>query len=240
MSPPIWISHRGLKHAHSENTKMAFKEAIKAGFTHFETDLRITADEHIVLAHDDNLARLGGPKRPVATMSRAELEALPLPCGSRLMFFDELLGEFGDYYWTLDVKPETGLAVINSLARHWRTEHAQWFKTKVKFLMWSKAQQRLAESLFSDSHFYARRTQCWRAAGAVLSSLPKLGGIEPKRTYSLLPQFCGISLFEPRYVGAFHRQGAKALAFLPSNDKQAAAAVAAGFDEILTDHLILE
>jgi len=51
---PVLIAHRGapLVSGHPENTRAAFEGALAAGFTRVETDLRLTDDGRIVLAHD--------------------------------------------------------------------------------------------------------------------------------------------------------------------------------------------
>ena len=58
---PFWISHRGYAKKYTENSQEAFDAALDLGFEFLETDLRITADGHIVLCHDPDFRRLGGP-----------------------------------------------------------------------------------------------------------------------------------------------------------------------------------
>ena len=114
---PVWISHRGVSHAYDENTRDAFDLAIKSGFSHLETDLRISADGHIVLCHDHSLVRVAGNTRCADQMQRAELELVILRGGGHLMFFDEFIDRYAAYNWTFDIKAESGFAVIAALCQ---------------------------------------------------------------------------------------------------------------------------
>lgn len=53
------IGHRGVSFSDqtkiSENSLAAYRYAIDCGATHIETDLKVTADNHIVIMHDDTL-----------------------------------------------------------------------------------------------------------------------------------------------------------------------------------------
>jgi len=54
---PLCVAHRGASGAFPENTILAFKEADKMGADGFELDLRITADDVVVVLHDETLLR---------------------------------------------------------------------------------------------------------------------------------------------------------------------------------------
>ena len=74
-----WISHRGYcQEGELENTKGAFDAAVKLGFFHLETDLRMSSDKHLLLSHDMNLFRLGADKEAVFYKKRKELEKISL------------------------------------------------------------------------------------------------------------------------------------------------------------------
>ncbi|MFQ7077552.1 MAG: glycerophosphodiester phosphodiesterase [Christensenellaceae bacterium] len=52
---PYIAAHRGDTTVHSENTVGAIEDAARIGATHVEIDIRLTADEQIVLLHDDDI-----------------------------------------------------------------------------------------------------------------------------------------------------------------------------------------
>jgi len=55
--PTVNIAHRGARSLAPENTLAAGKKALEAGADMWELDLRLTADGHVVVIHDDTLIR---------------------------------------------------------------------------------------------------------------------------------------------------------------------------------------
>ena len=88
------IAHRGLHDVRRgvvENTLGAAARAVEHGFN-IEVDLTLTADEAVVVFHDDTLDRLTGDTGRVDRRSLAELRALPMKGTSdRIATLDELL-----------------------------------------------------------------------------------------------------------------------------------------------------
>ena len=242
MAGPLWISHRGFKRDAVENTAEAFRAAVRAGFTALETDLRLSADGHIVLHHDPDLRRLGGEPRRIATLTRAELEAVRLgpDKAARLLFFEQFLGEFPGCAWTFDVKPETGPATIRALKSLADAKGlVDWIVAQAKFVTWSPADEALVGELFPGAVCYAREPECWRLGLSLIFGTAGLAGVRKGRIYALPPRLRGLRFFKRKYVGAVHARGGRILAFLPETDDDARAAVAAGVDEILTNGLIV-
>lgn len=86
---PIPIAHRGLLRHAPENTLPACAACLELGMG-FELDIRTTKDGHLVVLHDDNVARTtNGPSRSVRDMTLAELKQLD--AGS--WFDDAFVGE---------------------------------------------------------------------------------------------------------------------------------------------------
>ena len=54
---PLIIPHRGGSNIVPENTLHGLELAIKEGFSHFETDLRMSKDGEIFLHHDETFDR---------------------------------------------------------------------------------------------------------------------------------------------------------------------------------------
>jgi len=81
---PEWLTsqpyaHRGLHFdtVHPENSLAAFRSAANAGFG-IELDVHKTADGHVVVIHDDTLARMTDDPRPVSAVTLSELRKLHL------------------------------------------------------------------------------------------------------------------------------------------------------------------
>ena len=239
-STPLWISHRGYRANAPENTFSAFNAATGIGFTALETDLRLTKDRHLVLIHDETIARLTGDRIRVRDLTRRQLESYRLAGNERFLFFDRFADAFDTCNWTLDIKPEAGLQTISALAEI-AGQSGALHKTphQVKFLTWSAAHESRLKSFFPRAVYYGRKYECWRAGLAVIAGLPVFGAIQPGRIYALPPAIWKISLFKASIVRQYHIQHARTIAYLPETDAAARRAVRAGFDEILTNKKIV-
>ena len=236
-----WISHRGYcGEGEVENTLGAFKQAVRYGFMHLETDLRLSADKKLILVHDPHLKRLGGSKTPVYKSKSEQLKQVHLMGKSRILFFDDFIENFQNCVWTLDIKPEEGFETVKYLAMFiQKSKIKTHFIEKTKYLFWNEAQQNLFAKLVPGVKFYAREKQCWRAGLAILLGLPSLSGISKDLVYAVPPTLFHLNLFQEKYLKAYKQAGAKIAAFLPENQTQAQKALELGFDEILTNGLIV-
>ncbi len=114
------MAHRGgAKHPDLtglENTLAAFRHAYGLGYRYFETDVHLTADGALVAFHDDVLDRVTDASGAIAT-APAEVIARALIGGSEpIPFLADLLAEFGDCRFNIDLKAEgTGAALAELL-----------------------------------------------------------------------------------------------------------------------------
>lgn len=229
MNKPVWISHRGLWQDSEENTLDAFTSAVVAGFDYLETDLRVSADGEIFLTHDRSLKRMTGRDRNIDHIPSAELRTITTLQGNHVPSLNEFLQHFSNKGHVFDIKPETGSEVIDSL------RHYDLNLRKTIFLFWdAKHEQKLLQQ-WPKAICFAREQECRKAGWEALTGLPFIKGIQKNRIYSLPPNFKGMPLFTQRIVKAFHRRGAKILAFLPNDTKHQKKAITAGFDFILSD-----
>lgn len=239
-SQVTWISHRGVTEHCVENTQEAFDAAVACGFPALETDLRCCRSGEIVLAHDPTLQRLTGKANAIADLTREELEALTLEGGAKLLFWDAFAIRFAKLQWVLDIKPEGAVQTLHALAAWAKANNQEKaLVAKSRFLTWHKAHELLVQQLFPGAVFYARSQECWRAGLCTLCKAPWLGGIQAGKIYSLTPTVRGIPLYRRHIIEAYHRRGAKVLAFLPETPQEAQAAIQAGCDQILTNYTIL-
>ncbi len=74
--PPIVFAHRGASGTMPENTIEAFEEAVRMGATYLETDVQVTSDGVLVLAHDPHLGRTAGDTREIKDLAFAELRTI--------------------------------------------------------------------------------------------------------------------------------------------------------------------
>lgn len=95
------IAHRGIWNNAPENSLLAIRRAIEAGYDVVEIDVRRTADGQFVLLHDDTLERMAGVNNQPETMTLAELTSLPLrdrDGGPENTFTEETLPSLRDVF----------------------------------------------------------------------------------------------------------------------------------------------
>jgi glycerophosphoryl diester phosphodiesterase len=80
--PVAVIAHRGASAEAPENTMAAFRLAIEQGADYIELDVQEAVDGEVVVVHDSDLMKLGGPPRKIWEMTAAELRAVDI--GSRV------------------------------------------------------------------------------------------------------------------------------------------------------------
>jgi glycerophosphoryl diester phosphodiesterase len=114
---PLPFAHRGGAADGLENTAAAFRSAVDSGYRYLETDVHATSDGKLVAFHDPTLDRV--------TDSRGAIGALPWRAvrqarvGGRepLPLFEDLLEEFPEARWNVDIKAEPALAPLLDLLR---------------------------------------------------------------------------------------------------------------------------
>jgi len=87
------IAHRGANKEALENSWDAFQKAIEGGAARIELDIRLSADGHGVVIHDDRLARVIGRPGRISRMTRPEITKLRLSNGEKIPFLDEVITE---------------------------------------------------------------------------------------------------------------------------------------------------
>lgn len=73
---PIIMAHRGTSDELPENTLAAFQRALEQGADVFETDIRFTRDDEIILMHDATVDRTTNGTGSVANMTLREIKKL--------------------------------------------------------------------------------------------------------------------------------------------------------------------
>src|SRR5699024_3015988 len=98
---PIGLAHRGAD-IQRENTMSAVRDAVELGFSYIEVDVQTSADDKVVVFHDDQLDRITTGRGKVCQYTWNELATLkvlgPQPrkeqVGERLVLMEELLEAF--------------------------------------------------------------------------------------------------------------------------------------------------
>ncbi len=125
-------AHRGVTTEAPENTLAAVRAAIAAGADYLETDIQLSKDGVLVVAHDSDFSRLGGVAKKVWELTYKEIGAIPLRRNRAPAFgnevtptFDALLAETKEhikvnielkYYG--DHEPELARKVVAAVRAH--------------------------------------------------------------------------------------------------------------------------
>ena len=121
---PRIIAHRGLSLEHAENTVGAFRAALRAGADILETDVHVSKDGVVIVAHDPTLDRVAGRPGLVSDFTAAQLADMDLGFGEGFSSLDEVLTQFPDAKFNIDLKTpaaiEPFVEVIRSHQAHER------------------------------------------------------------------------------------------------------------------------
>ena len=92
------VAHRGEMRKGPENTLAAYQGAINAGYEWIETDIRLSADGHHVIFHDEKLDAISNGSGPLRLKTLSELKSLEIHArhnaslpNARMLTFEELL-----------------------------------------------------------------------------------------------------------------------------------------------------
>ncbi len=101
------FAHRGASIKAPENTLKAFDLAIKEGANGIEFDIRLSADEVIVVIHDGTINRTSNSTGKVNSLTLEELQKFDFGEGEKIPTLKEVLEKFGNKYWlNIEIKEE--------------------------------------------------------------------------------------------------------------------------------------
>jgi glycerophosphoryl diester phosphodiesterase len=110
---PIAMAHRGgAKHPDNigyENSLHAFQHAVDLGYRYLETDLHATSDGVVIAFHDNRLDRVTDRTGVIAELPWSEVSKAKINGHEPIPRLDELLEQFPDTRFNLDIKAEGGL-----------------------------------------------------------------------------------------------------------------------------------
>lgn len=105
----VW-THRG--NPGPENTLEAFEQAWEDGIRHFETDIHVTKDGILVLAHDSNIKRLTDSDQEIINLTYEELNQHQIFGKSKWCTLDALATTFPKAMISIDIKNDASVAPL--------------------------------------------------------------------------------------------------------------------------------
>jgi glycerophosphoryl diester phosphodiesterase len=153
------IAHRGASAYAQEGSRSSIHKAVELGTDMIEMDIRTTADNVPVIAHDPDLKRVFGVDGLVSQMTLDELHAVTPTGHEPLLTFEEMAElckslSLGLYLDIKDVSEDSARAVLDSLERHSLMNVTIWGSFRPDVLAEIKAAEPRAVTsiLFSSTH----------------------------------------------------------------------------------------
>lgn len=225
------FAHRGLAIGAPENTRMAFDLALAAGASHLETDVHASKDGVAVICHDAELSRIASLSASVAELTFAELRALSLPNGQRLMSLAEALEALPHAHFNIDVK--VAAAVAPTAAAILASDATD----RVLITSFSEGRRRATVRLLPG---VASSASAPRFAVAVVAAKLGLSPVVRRALRGLVavqvPQRAGpLRITTPRVIRAMHRAGVEIHVWTVNDESEMTALLDLGVDGLVTD-----
>ncbi|MEU9704900.1 glycerophosphodiester phosphodiesterase family protein [Streptomyces sp. NPDC047981] len=227
---PIPFAHRGGTADGLENTAAAFRRAAEAGYRYFETDVHTTADGALVAFHDSTLDRVTDTTGRIRDLPWDAVREARVAGKEPLALFEELLEEFPEARWNVDLKAESSLAPLVDLIR--RT--GAWDRVCVGSFTESRVAraQRLAGPRLATSYGVKG------VLGLRLRSLGIPAAIRAGAVAAQVPESQGgIPVVDRRFVREAHARGLQVHVWTVNDPERMNALLDLGVDGIMTDHL---
>lgn len=113
MKPKI-IAHRGASAQAPENTMAAFQLALDQQADGIELDVMLTADQQVVVIHDDTVDRTTNGSGRVAGMTLEEIRSLDAGGGEKVPTLPEVLDQFGGKF-LINIELKNYTSIFDSL-----------------------------------------------------------------------------------------------------------------------------
>ncbi|MDX2564932.1 glycerophosphodiester phosphodiesterase [Streptomyces sp. TX20-6-3] len=227
---PLPFAHRGGTANGLENTAAAFRRAAAAGYRYFETDVHTTSDGALVAFHDATLDRVTDASGRIGDLPWAAVREARVAGKEPLPLFADLLDEFPEARWNVDLKAESALRPLVDLIRSKRA----WDRVCVGSFTEARVvrAQRLAGPELATS-FGVRGVIGLRLrslgipaavrAGAIAAQVPERQG--------------GIPVVDRRFVREAHARGLHVHVWTVNDPARMNALLDLGVDGIMTDQL---
>ncbi|MFJ9213632.1 glycerophosphoryl diester phosphodiesterase [Streptomyces sp. L-9-10] len=227
---PIPFAHRGGTADGLENTAAAFRRAAGLGYRYFETDVHATTDGRLVAFHDSTLDRVTDARGRIADLSWKDVRRARVAGTEPLPLFEELLEEFPDAHWNVDIKAAPAQLPLVELIR--RT--GSWDRVCVG--SFSEARVAGAARLAGP-----RLATSYGVRGVLGLRLRSYGIPAPVRRGAVCAQVPetqnGVRVVDERFIRTAHARGLQVHVWTVNDPDRMEALLDLGVDGIMTDQL---
>ncbi|WP_395359629.1 glycerophosphodiester phosphodiesterase family protein [Streptomyces sp. YH02] len=227
---PLPFAHRGGTANGLENTAAAFRRAAAAGYRYFETDVHTTSDGALVAFHDATLDRVTDASGRIGDLPWAAVREARVAGKEPLPLFADLLDEFPEARWNVDIKAESALYPLVNLIRKKRA----WDRVCVG--SFTEARVARAQQMAG-----ARLATSFGVRGVIGLRLRSLGIPAAIRAGAIAAQVPerqgGIPVVDRRFVREAHARGLQVHVWTVNDPARMNALLDLGVDGIMTDQL---
>ncbi|MEU5403790.1 glycerophosphodiester phosphodiesterase [Streptomyces sp. NPDC005963] len=224
------FAHRGGAADGIENTAAAFRRAAGLGYRYFETDVHTTADGRLVAFHDTTLDRVTDATGRIARLPWSAVRHARVDGREPVPLFEELLEEFPQARWNVDVKTEAAVRPLIDLVR--RT--GAWDRVCIG----SFSERRVCRAVDLAG---PRLATSYGVRGVLGLRLASLGLPAPVRTGAVCVQVpeaqSRVPVVDRRFVTAAHARGLQVHVWTVNDPDRMRTLLDLGVDGIMTDHL---
>ncbi|MFE3071075.1 glycerophosphodiester phosphodiesterase family protein [Streptomyces sp. NPDC059247] len=227
---PLPFAHRGGAANGLENTAAAFRRAAAEGYRYFETDVHTTADGALVAFHDATLDRVTDASGRIRDLPWAAVREARVAGTEPLPLFADLLEEFPEARWNVDLKAESALLPLVDLVR----ATGAWDRVCVSSFTEARVAraQRLAGPRLATSY---------GVSGVLALRLRSLGVPAPLRPGAVAAQVPerqgGVRVVDRRFVREAHARGLQVHVWTVNDPARMNSLLDLGVDGIMTDQL---
>ncbi|MET7756759.1 glycerophosphodiester phosphodiesterase [Streptomyces sp. NPDC005389] len=227
---PLPFAHRGGTANGLENTAAAFRRAAAAGYRYFETDVHTTSDGALVAFHDATLDRVTDASGRIGDLPWAAVREARVAGKEPLPLFADLLDEFPEARWNVDLKAESALYPLVNLIR----EKDAWDRVCVG--SFTEARVVRAQQLAGP-----RLATSFGVRGVIGLRLRSLGIPAAVRAGAIAAQVPerqgGIPVVDRRFVREAHARGLQVHVWTVNDPARMNSLLDLGVDGIMTDQL---
>ncbi len=218
------IAHRGDNKSLPENTHAAFESALNYPIDGLELDVRITADDVLVVYHNRTPVKAGGEDRPIADQTLAELQRLNYGDGESLPLLDEVLTRYGRRTNLLvEIKADEGSG---------GRDKQQKLMTQTMDAVCRHGLEKTAMVLSFDLDLLAFGHARYPEVRCVLNQNGGLAGNVP----FLYAHSFKIDGLEPEHVAEAHKAGKPVFCWTCNDEQQVNHALRCGVEGIMSDN----
>ncbi|WP_261717831.1 glycerophosphodiester phosphodiesterase [Streptomyces sp. FZ201] len=227
---PIPFAHRGGDADGLENTLFQFRRAVDLGYRYLETDVHATSDGRLVAFHDATLDRVTDGAGRIADLPWADVRHARVAGQEPVPLFEELLEEFPEARWNVDVKAEPALLPFLELverANAWDRVCLGSFSEARVVRAQRLAGPRLATS-YGTRGVLGLRLRSWGLPAAVRGSAVAAQVPEAQS---------GVPVVDHRFVRTAHALGLQVHVWTVNEEDRMHRLLDLGVDGIMTDHI---